>query len=127
MATEFGGSSAGVTGKLDDPDQDGIANVLEFVLGGNPQVGNRAEMLQFSNDGGFLTLTYTRAISSIGLVELLPQISGDSKNWNSGGGLTVQELISSDGVFETWRVRDATPIGAGSRRFLRIHATCTDG
>ena len=126
VVAQFGAPAAGVTGKLDDPDGDGVANLIEFALGGDPQDGNRAALLEFSGEGGFLTVTYRRAVSSVGLVEIVPQISGDNINWNSGGGLTVQELLGSDGTYETWRVRDATPIGAGLRRFLRLHATCLE-
>ena len=123
---QFGGASVGITGKTDDPDADGVANMLEFVLGSDPQRADRGEMFEFSNEGGFLTLIYRRAVSSIGLVQITPQISGDNQNWVSGGGVTVQELLGNDGSFETWKVRDATPMGSGQRRFMRILATCSE-
>ena len=127
VTVEFGAASSGVTGKLDDPDRDGISNLLEFVLGGDPEVSDRRDLLQFSTEGDFLTMTYKRSIASVGVVDITPQISGDNLNWNSGGGLTVQELVSSDGAFETWRVRDAISIRVGTRRFLRIQANSEDG
>ena len=115
-----------MTGKLDDPDEDGIENVFEFVFGTDPQLGNRSDAFEFSNEGGFLKITYRRAVASIGLVQLVPQVSGDNNNWVSGGGVTVQQLLGNDGEFETWEVRDATPIGSGERRFLRILAICAE-
>ncbi|MFT4546989.1 MAG: VCBS repeat-containing protein [Pseudoalteromonas tetraodonis] len=127
ITAQFGGPSAGQTGKLDDPDEDGAPNFLEFALGGNPQLSDPAAMVEFTDEGGYLTLTYNRAIGSIGLVELIPQISGDDANWNGGASLTVRELLSTAAGFETWKVRDATPIGIGDRRFIRIRASCTDG
>ena len=127
VVERFGAPAAGITGKFDDPDDDGVLNVVEFTFGANPLFSDRAGMIELSDEDGFLSLTFRRAIASHGLVELVPQISRDAQNWFSGGGLTLQQLLGSDGEFESWRVRDATPIGVGSRRFLRIRVMSTDG
>ncbi len=84
-----------------DPEGDGIANGLEWILGGNPLAPDAASLLDASGDGtAGLILTFDREESSIGTAGLIVQWStGLDGNWTdvpveaSGGsyasGVTV--------------------------------------
>ncbi|MCW1887764.1 autotransporter-associated beta strand repeat-containing protein [Luteolibacter flavescens] len=47
-------------GPNDDPDHDGIANVIEFFLDGNPLAGDRSILPASTLDANYLTLTFRR-------------------------------------------------------------------
>ncbi|TVR50394.1 MAG: hypothetical protein EA425_10085 [Puniceicoccaceae bacterium] len=73
-----------------DPDGDGISNLLEFVLGGNPTVPDRAILGSLaswspttaeSTDGQF-SFTFSRRAVSIPQVELIFQHSSDLITWS---------------------------------------------
>jgi hypothetical protein len=56
------GLTAGVNdGPLDDPDHDGIANLLEFVLGGAPMVSSRTLLPKLTRTGGSWFYEYDRS------------------------------------------------------------------
>ena len=61
------GLTAGVNdGALDDPDHDGIPNLLEFVLGGAPMTAARGILPVLSNpSAGIWTFEYDRSVSSL--------------------------------------------------------------
>jgi autotransporter-associated beta strand protein len=60
----------------DDPDGDGIANGLEWILGGNPLDGNSGSLITTtaSAEGG-LTLAFTRNEDSVGIAALAVEYS----------------------------------------------------
>jgi len=62
----------------DDPDQDGIANGMEWILGGNP-LSNSRSVLPTPAGGGSegLTLTFTRAKASLTRAALIVQYGAD--------------------------------------------------
>ena len=51
-------------GPMDDPDHDGIPNLLEFVLGGAPMVASRTILPVLTNTGGAWALEYERSALS---------------------------------------------------------------
>jgi hypothetical protein len=56
------GLTAGVNGgPLDDPDHDGISNVLEFVLGGAPMVSSQTILPKLTRTGGSWFYEYDRS------------------------------------------------------------------
>lgn len=106
-----------------DPDGDGIVNLLEFVLGGDPALPGSAvppapETITI-NGNEYLRLTIVRnpdAASVAVRVESAATLAPDA--WASGTGNTVIE-IDTDTLLQ---VRDAVPITTQSPRFLRIVA-----
>ena len=96
------GSPGKEAGFHDDPDGDGFANGLEWILGGEPLDGKSGSLIATSASAtGGLTLEFTRNEDSIGLASLFVEYNGTLANpWNSatigatssgpdGNGVTV--------------------------------------
>lgn len=111
----------GENGATDDPDGDGISNLLEFALGLDPSSANRSSLPQPQTIEAagidYLVLEVNKNDAAAG-VTLIVESSADLENWNSGEGHTVL-LEESASLL---RVRDAVAIGDGNRRFLRVRA-----
>ena len=114
-----------VSGDLADADGDGVVNLLEYALGLDPEVpavgGLPTSGVVTVGGNQYLTLAYTQVIAATDLV-YTPQVSGDLATWSSGTGnvMTVSTTGNADGVTRSVVVRDATAMGAGARRFLRL-------
>jgi hypothetical protein len=113
-------------GPLDDPDGDGISNLMEYALGLSPNSANVAGLPTaapaFNPVTGkdHLTLIMTLNADATGIV-LTPQVTSSLSGWNSGGShiQTVSDT-TSNGV-RTLVVRDLTPIGDDpGGRFMRL-------
>jgi hypothetical protein len=60
------GLTAGVNdGPLDDPDRDGIYNLMEFTLGGAPMASSQAILPKLANSGGNWVFEYDRSDFSL--------------------------------------------------------------
>lgn len=57
-------ADAGVGGADGDPDEDGMGNFLEYVLGGDPLTADREVLPQFAVMGGDAVFSYTRDAES---------------------------------------------------------------
>lgn len=67
-----------------DPDDDGVANLLEFVFDGNPTVPNTANLpVAEVNANGDMLFVFTRRMDSVELVDLTFEYSPDLSNWSS--------------------------------------------
>ena len=122
----FGAPQGGVTGKTNDPDFDGIPNLLEFVLMLDPKSSDPASATpQVEVQGGLLTLTYTTAHLPPDIV-LNHELSDDLIAWQVAPPEKVSvRLISDDGTARTYRATLLEPVGdvSGlSRRFMRLQA-----
>jgi hypothetical protein len=108
-------------GPNDDPDHDGVPNLLEYAFGTAPDVagGNPAMPMSLKEVAGqkFLEISIPRLRNR--LMSTTVEVSDDLKTWKSGA--TTTAVVSS--TDSTLVVRDLTPIGSGTpRRFMRLKA-----
>ena len=98
-AGTFGaGFNASNNGATQDPDNDGISNALEFVLGGNPLTSNTSILPVKSLDATNFVFTFNRADASEAEITLKFQYGSTLTGWTdvaigaaSAGQVTVTE------------------------------------
>lgn len=119
--------NAGLTplndGPTMDPDFDGIANELEFVLGGNPLASSTGVLPLLVPDANNFIFTFNRQDESIGQVALSFQYGSDLGGWTdiaipetSAGSVTVTPGAPADAVSVS------IPKGANTILFGRLKA-----
>ncbi len=111
-----------------DPDNDGIANGLEWVLGGDPLASDGASLMQSNTTpAGELVLHFNRSEDSIGQVTLVVETnSGLTNPWSTfatvnaegSGPVSINTVPEPDAVTVTIPASQA----AGGRLFARIKA-----
>ncbi len=102
----------------DDPDQDGVSNVLEFVFGTLPKAPNPPTATPSTLVAGNMQMSVPRRTDR--LANLVIEVSANLIHWNSGASHT--EIISNDA--SALVVRDLTPIDAAHPwRFMRLRVT----
>jgi hypothetical protein len=106
-------------GKNQDPDGDGMVNLMEYALGLDPTVGDVNPILfdQTSIDANtFLRLSVTRdpTVTDVLIEGLSAGTLLDSNAWS-----TATTVIESN-TPSFFRVRDALPIETNSQRFLKL-------
>jgi hypothetical protein len=118
-------ANAAISGPTADPDGDGVPNLLEYALNGNPMAAHTAGSPQPGtvklNGSTYLTITYTRRVGATDLSFII-EASSDMVNWSSGSN-TVPVSVTREGDEEVVVVRDALPLGQSSNRFLRLRVT----
>lgn len=117
---------AGATGDGDDPDQDGISNLVEYALALNPSTANHG--LQDSGiprveyAPGQVSLVYRKNLAATDLVyqvESADQL-GSIGNWLPA--IVTEEPLATVGIVQT--VRASMPVAPGdSSRFMRLKIT----
>jgi hypothetical protein len=117
----------GITGELNDPDRDGMVNLLEYTFAGIP-TGNSGTPLptvavqNFTVNGvpgNYLTVTFRRNLLAEDLQVTVP-FSTDLTNWNLVGVL-ANSVPNTDGTAtQTWR--SPVPISSGVKQFGRVRA-----
>ncbi len=109
----------GQRGPQDDPDGDGIPNLVEYALGLHPlEPGTTAlpeGVLETDGDADFLTLTINRNPEAAG-IEFVVEVSSDLIDWESGEE-HVTVLTNEPSLL---KVRDNTTVTDGDRRFIRF-------
>jgi len=108
-------------GPNDDPDHDGVSNLLEFVFGTLPKQpgappATPVEITTLSSQQ-FLQISFPRRADH--LATLTVQVSSDLSNWASGPASTATVSDTPQALV----VRDLTPLGSGApKRFMRLKA-----
>jgi hypothetical protein len=117
-------TSNGVSIPNMDEDNDGLSNLAEYVLGGNPAADSRHLLPQASIGQFFglyyLTYSFRRTLAADD-VALTAQISDDLQTWFSDAGhvLFVSETNHGDGT-STLFFRSGTPWNTKNREFFRL-------
>ena len=108
-------------GPLDDPDGDGISNLLEFTLGGGPLNSSPSVLPKLASASGGWVLEYDRShLSKSPATTQIVEYGSDLVGWTAvtildggGGVVTITPGTSSD------RVKVTLPAG-GPRQFARL-------
>ncbi len=115
-----------ISGPGADPDGDGIPNLLEYVLGGDPNVPNRgiAPSVDVTGVDGvdYLRLEYHRDPDAVG-VDLVVERSSDLVEWTPIAGPESAEAANGL-VHEVWI--DEQAIDSENRGFLRLRVELSD-
>ncbi len=111
-----------VSGDLADPDQDGLANLMEYALGLPPKDPTPVNRPYTSIAGGYLTLTYTRAKAATD-VSLVVEQSNDLVNWHSGPSYVQQISSVDEGAIQRITVQLSTPVAGAPVDYLRLRVT----
>jgi len=89
-------------GPAQDPDHDGLSNLLEFYLGGNPLGSSTTEFPVVSSDATYLTLTFKRDDTAEGAVNSqLAQYGSDLTGWTDAALGAVSSAPDANGVIIT--------------------------
>jgi autotransporter-associated beta strand protein len=108
-------------GPMDDPDRDGISNLLEFTLGGAPMTHSRAILPVLTKANSSWIFSYARSDLSLGNTTQIVEYSNDLQQWTpitinatSGNGVSITAGSPSDTVSVT------IPATAGKPTFARL-------
>ena len=108
-----------------DPEHDGLANILEFLLGGNPlsiDAPGISPAASLAADGALL-FTYKRKLAAAGSIADIAQSSADLEVWTDAvHGVDDLSIQVSTLDAHTQRVSVRFPPGP-QRRFVRLLAT----
>lgn len=111
-----------------DPDSDGIENLLEFALGGNPGVNNRSilPVRAIVEDSGssYLELSFTRP-KGLSEITYTVQTTTELATWPAdGSGVNPNPVIVDNGNgTETLTYRRTQAVEANARAFIRLKVT----
>ncbi len=113
-----------ISGPYADPDADGVVNLLEFALGGNPRTPRSAPrpFLEFGSGGDHTTFRFTRPKSAAESVRYEVQASGDLAAW---------ETLWSSSDHPYARIAEAEPVDvkivtSSRTRFVRLNVTLNE-
>ena len=120
-----------------DPDHDGVPNLLEYALGGDPVMSNRAILPTFDNSGDNIKIFFSRIKATVdSTLDLSVQLTSDLGNAAAWDDSQVELRGALEGVpqtnlpdgkpfatsrFERFEARAKTSkADAGGKQFLRI-------
>jgi hypothetical protein len=110
-----------ISGDLADPDQDGLANLLEYALGLDPKTAD-ASPLSARIESGQFTLTYARSQTAPDVVLVL-ETSADLVHWSADPAQFAPLASVDAGAVERITVRLVTPPAPGDPTFVRLRVT----
>ena len=124
-AEKFGAAATNdvVAGPWADPDGDDWNNTAEFALGLEPQAFDPG-LLQFRDELGRLTLTYTHPLDRAGVTLIVDATTNLAGPWANGPGATALVSVTRQGNLETVTVRTDFP-GTQPIQFLRLRMQAT--
>ncbi len=121
-AAGLDGTTGKESGPSDDPDRDGVTNLMEFVLDGNPLSASAAQQPTQSVTADALVLSFKRRDDSESTVIQTVQYSTDLNTWNdiaigasSAGAVTITE---NDAAADDVSV--SVPKSGNSSLFVRL-------
>ena len=106
----------GITDDRADPDGDGIPNLLEYGMGGNPTVNEPNLLPTQTIIGSDLVYTYQVDLGAIGYT-IKPQVSTAMTPLSAWTDLTPT-VVSTDGRIQIRQV--TVPIVPGTSQFIRL-------
>jgi len=118
------GLTSGVNnGPLDDPDNDGMCNLLEFTLGGAPMISSPNMMPKLTRSGNNWIFEYDRSDISLPATTQVVEYGGDLAGWipvtipaATAGSVTITPGSPSDHV--TFTIPDQ-----GAKGYVRLKVT----
>ncbi|MCH2060959.1 MAG: lamin tail domain-containing protein [Verrucomicrobiales bacterium] len=121
----FGPGNPAGSSQLDDPDGDGVVNIMEYAAGSNAKDGGSVPSMAVStlveDNQDFLAVTYTRRVDRPD-INWRVECSVDFVEWQSGPGITATVLprvFNADGT-ETVREICLLPIKESIGQYLRV-------
>jgi autotransporter-associated beta strand protein len=110
-----------------DSDHDGIANLLEYLLGGNPTLSDANKAPQLSSGSGTISLTFTRSDLSESDTSLKLQMGTTLGSWpdeitigaGSGSSGTTQWEVTENGTADD-AIVITFPVDANLKKFARL-------
>jgi hypothetical protein len=122
---------AAIKDEDDDPDGDGLTNLMEYALGTPPRLANSPAVLPQSsiiNVSGQNYLSLTCVVNSAAIdATMSVEVSSNllSGTWTAGSGHTtaVGSPVTSNTGALTFQVRDASAMSSLSRHFIRMKVT----
>jgi fibronectin-binding autotransporter adhesin len=128
QADHFGSTAALAAQPAADPDHDGVPNLLEYALGTDPLAASTTSLpvaaatVSPADSLPHLTLTATLAAAA-GDVSVDAEVSDDLVNWHAGTPFTEVVSDTTAGAVRTLVIRDTTPLGVGTKRFIRLRVS----
>ena len=111
-----------VSGELEDPDNDNLANIAEYALGTDPLSNDDGSFHSVADENGerFMILTHTINGSATD-VEIVLERSPDLKTWSPVDPLSENYIYTElKNRTEQKTTIDNVPISIGARRFYRL-------
>ena len=116
--THFGGAAAtGDAADTADPDADGLANLLEYALGGDPLQPDGGLLPSLALSADHLALSFTR-IADPALVYTVQAAADPASTWSE-----VWSSTAADNTAGPVTVVDPAAFSGNPRRFLRLRVT----
>jgi hypothetical protein len=114
---------AGATGDGDDPDRDGISNLLEYALSLDPSTGNHglqdSGIPRVEHTPGQVSLVYRKNLAATDILYHVESASqpGGMAGWSTAN--VTEEPVGTVGIVQT--IRASMPVAPGdSSRFMRL-------
>ena len=107
------------TGAEDDPDADGLENLLEFHLGLDPGTSN-ASVIETERTATTLSITYRRAKGTGGTTAGVEWSDTLAEPWSDAG---VTEEILEDNAEDQLVKASVAITGADTKKFIRLKVT----